>query len=236
MPISNKEKRADIANRIKYARVCAKLTQADVAKKLGITPQAISNYERGTNAVPNSVLFKMAELFNITSDYLLCVTNTPVPISKSLVDLIGDTAVTLTPAETQSLSELRVAFSALCKSITSTDDIHFPAIIECLISSIDCLQSIYRSYESNGKYLLLYDAALKAANAADHSSTATTELLNALPEFKKNIGAANFASESLSATDTMQNTYARLIISMQANLSNMEQKEKQSPQPPECGE
>lgn len=56
--------RDTIASRVRYARTCAGLTQTDVSAALGVTPQAISNYERGLTGVPVETLCKMAELYN----------------------------------------------------------------------------------------------------------------------------------------------------------------------------
>ena len=53
-----------VASRVKYARTYAGLTQADVSAALGVTQQAISNYERGLTGVPVETLVKMAELYN----------------------------------------------------------------------------------------------------------------------------------------------------------------------------
>lgn len=71
MPIDDKEKRNTIAHRIRIARQQSKLKQADVAKTLGITPQAVSNYERGINAVPYDVLFRLSELYDVSIMFLL---------------------------------------------------------------------------------------------------------------------------------------------------------------------
>lgn len=57
--------RLEIAKRIKNARKKAGLTQASVAQQLNLTPQAISNYERGKNNVPAILLFKMAALYGV---------------------------------------------------------------------------------------------------------------------------------------------------------------------------
>lgn len=53
-----------IASNIKRARIESKMTQAEAADKLGITAQAISNYERGINGIENSLLLRMCEIYN----------------------------------------------------------------------------------------------------------------------------------------------------------------------------
>ena len=53
-----------IASNIRRARIATKMTQAEAAKKLGITAQAISNYERGINGIENSLLIRMCEIYN----------------------------------------------------------------------------------------------------------------------------------------------------------------------------
>lgn len=74
MPIDSKKKRIEIANRVKTARKNAQMTQAEVAQCIGVTPQAISNYERGINDIPNAVILKLADLFKTSADFLLGTT------------------------------------------------------------------------------------------------------------------------------------------------------------------
>ena len=62
-------------NRLKYLRESAGLNQLAVAESLGITPQAVSNYERGINAVPCAYLLQLARLILFRSS--LC--SVPVP-------------------------------------------------------------------------------------------------------------------------------------------------------------
>ena len=47
------------------------MTQADVAKLLCITPQAYSLYETGKNNIGNDTLCLLADLFEVSTDYLL---------------------------------------------------------------------------------------------------------------------------------------------------------------------
>lgn len=60
-----------MASRVKYARSCAGLTQADVSAALGVTLQQVSNYERGMTGVPAEKLVKMAEICNTSVNFLL---------------------------------------------------------------------------------------------------------------------------------------------------------------------
>lgn len=57
---------------IKQTRLNAGMTQADLAKKLGITPQAISQYERGIKKPKYETLQKIATALN-TEWYMLFV-------------------------------------------------------------------------------------------------------------------------------------------------------------------
>lgn len=63
--------RREIAERIKKARKAAGLTQAEVAGLLGITYQAVSNYERGINSIENSVLSRMCEIYHVSVSDIL---------------------------------------------------------------------------------------------------------------------------------------------------------------------
>ena len=61
----------EIARRIKKARLDAGLTQKAVADILGITYQAISNYERGTNRIDTDTLSKLCNIYGIKISDLL---------------------------------------------------------------------------------------------------------------------------------------------------------------------
>ncbi len=56
---------SDIARRLKNARLDAGLTQREAADKLGITYQAISNYERGINGVDIHTLSRLCAAYGI---------------------------------------------------------------------------------------------------------------------------------------------------------------------------
>lgn len=61
----------EIGRKLKKARLDANLKQSDVARILGITYQAISNYERGINRVDSDTLLKLCNIYGIKISDLL---------------------------------------------------------------------------------------------------------------------------------------------------------------------
>jgi len=47
------------------------ITQARLAKELGISQPAINRYEHNEVAIPDSVLLKYADFFDVSADYIL---------------------------------------------------------------------------------------------------------------------------------------------------------------------
>lgn len=64
-------------DRLKNLRKEKKLTQEDMARKLGITRQAYGNYESGSRDVDSATLKKLVEILDVESDYLLGVIDQP---------------------------------------------------------------------------------------------------------------------------------------------------------------
>lgn len=58
-------------SRIKILRQKRGLIQAILATELGITQQTLSKYEKDVNIIKIDVLKRLAEYFNVTTDYLL---------------------------------------------------------------------------------------------------------------------------------------------------------------------
>lgn len=60
-----------LSNKIKELRLSFNLNQVEFAKKLSITKQTVSNWENN-NILPSiEMLTKIADYFNVTTDYLL---------------------------------------------------------------------------------------------------------------------------------------------------------------------
>ncbi|MBE6878551.1 MAG: helix-turn-helix transcriptional regulator [Ruminococcaceae bacterium] len=52
------------------------LTQKEVAAILGTTQQVYSRYEKGENEMPLRHLVTLCKFYNVTADYILCLTDT----------------------------------------------------------------------------------------------------------------------------------------------------------------
>lgn len=58
-------------NRIKELRLSLDLTQAELAQKIGFNQTAIGKYERNELEPSVSTLIKLADIFNVSTDYLI---------------------------------------------------------------------------------------------------------------------------------------------------------------------
>ncbi len=69
-----------IGNRLRKARKRAGLTQEEVAKELDVTRSVIARYESELNDPPTENIVKLAEMYGVSADYLLCLTDDPRPV------------------------------------------------------------------------------------------------------------------------------------------------------------
>ena len=65
-----------MGEKLKSLRTEQKLTQKQVADRIGLAISAISSYESGTRYPSYDVLVKLARIFHVSTDYLLGMTNT----------------------------------------------------------------------------------------------------------------------------------------------------------------
>ncbi len=70
-----------LMNRITILRKKEKLSQSELAEKLNISQQSISSYENGKREPDNETLKKLADFFNVTTDYLLGRTDDPETVA-----------------------------------------------------------------------------------------------------------------------------------------------------------
>lgn len=60
-----------IDDKIKLLRRKRKLAQSQLANELGVTPQAVSKWEKGLSYPDIEIIIKISEFFGVTTDYLL---------------------------------------------------------------------------------------------------------------------------------------------------------------------
>lgn len=64
-----------IADKIKLLREKHGMTQADIAKRLGITRSCVNAWEMGISVPSTQYIVELALLFKVSSDYLLGIPN-----------------------------------------------------------------------------------------------------------------------------------------------------------------
>ncbi len=79
--------------KIKQLRRQHKMTQIDLANKLGLTSATIAMWENGRRGLDASTLIKLSELFNVTIDWLLSsedkTLSVKLPQTENTITIIG---------------------------------------------------------------------------------------------------------------------------------------------------
>lgn len=59
------------------------MSDNSLEKKIGLSQGTIGNWRSGRNKVSTEATIKLAHYFNISADYLLCLTDEPTPLKQS---------------------------------------------------------------------------------------------------------------------------------------------------------
>lgn len=65
-----------VADRIKSLRESMQLSQAELAKRLGITRSSVNAWELGISVPSTQYIVELSAIFKVSTDHLLCVDNT----------------------------------------------------------------------------------------------------------------------------------------------------------------
>lgn len=71
LELSDEERRKQVGARVRMMRQLLGLTQADLAKKIGVTNQAIATYEKGKREATYKNLIGLSRALGVTTDWLL---------------------------------------------------------------------------------------------------------------------------------------------------------------------
>ena len=119
-----------LPERIKILRVEKNWTQLEVSQKLKIGRSTYIGYEKGTSQPSNEMIIVLANLYNVTTDYIL-----------------GNIDLKLSPAETEFVNEIELSNAELMKRFRITVDNHeLPA--EQILSLIDVARDIKKLSEN----------------------------------------------------------------------------------------
>ena len=69
-----------LSQRIRELRVAQGYSQVTLAKRLGVSKQAVSNWENDNIQPSIEMLLRLAQLFSVSTDYLLGLTDEPRPL------------------------------------------------------------------------------------------------------------------------------------------------------------
>ena len=103
----------ELYERIRDLREDHDLKQSEVAERIGTTQQYYSKYETGRHELPIRFLNKLAELYGVSTDYILGRTDCPDGVNKygekltddySVDELVGD-VLSLSPKAREAVKE-----------------------------------------------------------------------------------------------------------------------------------
>lgn len=71
-----------IGERIQYLRLEKEMTQKELAKELKVSLKTIQFYEQNRNTPETYMIVALTKYFNVSSDYILGLVNTPIPLDE----------------------------------------------------------------------------------------------------------------------------------------------------------
>ena len=99
--MGNNEFLKDMGQRIMLRRKTLRMTQEELAEKLGVSTQMISNLELGKKAIRPENLAKLCSVLNLSADFVLTGINT-----RTAVDSVAEKLSQLSEEELQLVSNL----------------------------------------------------------------------------------------------------------------------------------
>lgn len=91
----------EMGQRIMVRRKSLRMTQEELAEKLGVSTQMISNLELGKKAIRPDNLAKVCDVLGLSADFVLTGTNT-----KSTIDTVAEKLIQLTEDELRIVNDM----------------------------------------------------------------------------------------------------------------------------------
>lgn len=96
-----------LGNRIKSLREAKGLKQEELAQKVSVSPSAIGMYETNKREPNNEIILKLAEFFNVSTDYLLGKSDIRNPEEIKNVPFANASGLDTTGLDEEDLKELQ---------------------------------------------------------------------------------------------------------------------------------
>lgn len=96
-----------LGNRIKSLREAKGLKQEELAQKVSVSPSAIGMYETNKREPNNEIILKLAEFFNVSTDYLLGKSDIRNPEELKNVSFANASGLDTTGLDEEDLKELQ---------------------------------------------------------------------------------------------------------------------------------
>lgn len=96
-----------LGNRIKSLREAKGLKQEELAQKVSVSPSAIGMYETNKREPNNEIILKLAEFFNVSTDYLLGKSDIRNPEELKNVPFANASGLDTTGLDEEDLKELQ---------------------------------------------------------------------------------------------------------------------------------
>ena len=156
MKVSEEKKLGQTIHSLRKKR---ELTQHELGDQLNVSAQSISAYENGATSISLDILIKMAKIFNVSTDYILGVTEaeTANPEERQIADYLG-----LSVDAIRNLRQLKMT-----KPAVKYDE---SAVVSKLLTNTDFLLAIDRCCAllntGNGSYEMNAVQMNEACNSA----------------------------------------------------------------------
>ena len=101
MAVGDTEFLKAMGQRIMCRRKVLRMTQEELADKLGVSTQMISNLELGKKAIRPENLARVCEMLSLSADFILTGSNT-----QTAVDIVAEKLLQLTKEELQMVNDM----------------------------------------------------------------------------------------------------------------------------------
>lgn len=117
----------ELGNKISVCRQNMNLTQEELAKRLGVTAQAVSKWERGVSMPDVSLLTSLCQILEVSGDYLLGLEDKKTKKDSRMQDAFSEKILSNLR---NSLEPLELIFG---KDITPLFKLKYPALIDGVV-------------------------------------------------------------------------------------------------------